>query len=149
MKITWSIQNLACSPRHGEMENVVITADWHASATEGNHGATAYGSTSFTAPAPEDFKPFEELTEEDVLRWTFQKIDKSDIELGLVNQIAGQINPSIVNLPLPWVPLPQVQEPAPEVVEEPVVAETPAPEPEAVVETVLEPEAPAEPLPVE
>jgi hypothetical protein len=45
------------------------------------------------------------LTQEQVLGWCYANgVDKSAIEANVSLQIANQINPPVVSLPLPWVP---------------------------------------------
>ena len=123
--ISWIIERLLVKPTEGSLTDVVITADWRCngfvqSPTEAYSG-TCYGSCSF-APPTENFTPYDQLTEQQVLDWCFANgVDKTAIEANVTQQIQNQINPPVVVLPLPWVP------PAPVVVAEPsVVADAPA-----------------------
>ena len=127
--ISWIIERLLVKPTEGDKTDVVITADWRCNGTETTgsgdtektYSGTCYGSCSF-APPTENFTPFADLTEQQVLEWCFANgVDQAAIEANVSLQIANQINPPVVVLPLPWAP------PAPVVVAEPeVVADAPA-----------------------
>ena len=127
--ITWIIERLLCKPVEGSLTDVVITADWRCNGTETTgsgddaktYSGTCYGSCSF-APPTENFTPYDQLTEQQVLNWCWENgVDKTAIEANVSLQIQNQINPPVVVLPLPWVP------PAPVVVaDEAPVADAPA-----------------------
>jgi len=72
--------------------------------TEKTCTGTYYGSCSF-APPTENFTPYDQLTEQQVLDWCFDNgVDQAAIEANVTQQINNQINPPVVVLPLPWVP---------------------------------------------
>jgi hypothetical protein len=52
----------------------IVTVHWTASKTDGEYTASTYGAESFQ-PDPEssNFKPFEELTESDIIGWLLSK----------------------------------------------------------------------------
>ena len=106
MTILWLIERLLCKPIEGSNPDVVITADWRCNGTQDNYSGTCYGSCSF-APPTGSFTPYEDLTQEQVLQWCYENgVDKSAIEANVSLQIENQINPPVVTLPLPWVPVP-------------------------------------------
>jgi hypothetical protein len=122
--INWIIERLLVKPTEGSLTDVVITADWRCNGTETTgtgddaktYSGTCYGSASF-APPTENFTPYPDLTQEQVLSWCYANgVDQAAIEANVSAQIEAQINPPVVVLPLPWVP--------------------PAPEPQPEVETV-------------
>jgi len=119
--ISWIIERLLVKPTEGSLTDVVITADWRCNGSQDQYSGTCYGSASF-APPTENFTPYEDLTQDQVLGWCFANgVDQAAIEANVSLQIANQINPPVVVLPLPWAP------PAPVVVAEPeVVADAPA-----------------------
>lgn len=102
--ITWIIECLTVSIRSGDLEKVIVTADWRAKATDSaGHFAESLGSAKFLAPDPATFKPFNDLQPEDVLGWVWASgVDKAAVEASLNQQIADQINPPLVILPPPW-----------------------------------------------
>ena len=116
MTILWLIERLLVKPLEGSNPDVVITADWRCNGTDETYNGTCYGSCSFQPPSG-SFTPYEDLTQEQVLQWCYENgVDKNAIEANVTAQIENQINPPVVTLPLPWVPVPP-----PVVVAEPVV----------------------------
>ena len=104
MTILWIIERLLTKPVEGSNTDVVITADWRCNGSQESFSGTCYGSCSF-APPTGSFTPYADLTEQQVLDWCYANgVDKSAIEANVSLQIANQINPPVVVLPLPWVP---------------------------------------------
>jgi hypothetical protein len=130
--INWIIERLLVKPTEGDKTDVVITADWRCNGTDGTYSGTCYGSSSF-APPTENFTPYPDLTQDQVLGWCYDNgVNKTAIEANVTQQINDQINPPVIAPPLPWLPpemivppmLPQV---TPEIVADaPVVADAPA-----------------------
>jgi len=122
MTILWIIERLLVKPIEGSNPDVVITADWRCNGTQDQYSGTCYGSCSFQPPSGE-FTPYEDLTEQQVLGWCHANgVDKTAIEANVTQQINDQIDPPVVTLPLPWVPVP----PPVKVAEPVVVADTSA-----------------------
>ena len=106
MTILWLIERLLVKPTEGSLTDVVITAEWRCNGTDETYSGTCYGSCSF-APPSGSFTPYEDLTEQQVLDWCFANgVDKTAIDANVSLQIENQINPPVVVLPLPWVPVP-------------------------------------------
>ena len=111
MTTLWLIERLLVKPTEGSNTDVVITADWRCNGSQDQYSGTCYGSCSFAPPAGE-FTPYEDLTQEQVLGWCYANgVDKTAIEANVTLQIQNQINPPVVTLPLPWVPVVKVAEP--------------------------------------
>ncbi len=105
MTILWIIERLLVKPTEGTLTDVVITADWRCNGTDETYSGTCYGSCSFQPPSGE-FTPYEDLTQEQVLGWCYSNgVDQAAIEANVTQQIENQINPPVVTLPLPWVPV--------------------------------------------
>jgi len=120
--ILWIIERLLVKPTEGSLTDVVITADWRCNGTQDQYSGTCYGSCSFQPPSGE-FTPYEDLTEAQVLNWCYENgVDKTAIEANVTQQIENQINPPVVTLPLPWVPVP----PPVKVAEPVVIADAPS-----------------------
>jgi hypothetical protein len=103
--LSWIIERLLVKPIEGSNPDVVITADWRCNGTDETYSGTCYGSCSFQPPSGE-FTPYEDLTQEQVLNWCYANgVDKTAIEANVTQQINDQINPPVVTLPLPWVPV--------------------------------------------
>ena len=106
MTILWLIERLLVKPTEGSLTDVVITADWRCNGTDETYSGTCYGSCSF-APPSGSFTPYPDLTQDQVLQWCYENgVDKTAIEANVTAQIENQINPPVVALPLPWVPVP-------------------------------------------
>ena len=106
MTILWLIERLLVKPTEGSNTDVVITAEWRCNGSQDNYSGTCYGSCSFQPPSG-SFTPYEDLTEQQVLDWCYENgVDKNAIEANVTLQIENQINPPVVVLPLPWVPVP-------------------------------------------
>jgi hypothetical protein len=124
--LSWIIERLLVKPTEGTLTDVVITADWRCNGTDGTYSGTCYGSCSF-APPTENFTPYDQLTQDQVLGWCFSNgVDQSAIEANVSAQINDQINPPIIAPPLPWMPPVEIVPPMLPQVEPPLVnAETP------------------------
>lgn len=100
MQIDWSIEQLERQSDTGG----IIVAHWRVSAQDDGFFASSYGSSGFQ-PNPEDenFIPFENLVETDVLNWLWSKdsFDKESIEENLIQKIERQKNPPTIS-GLPW-----------------------------------------------
>ena len=102
MNISWIIERLLVKPTEGSLTDVVITADWRCNGSQDQYSGTCYGSSSF-APPTENFTPYPDLTEQQVLGWCYANgVDQAAIEANVSAQIADQINPPVIAPPLPW-----------------------------------------------
>jgi hypothetical protein len=105
--ITWGIEYMQCKPTEGSYIDVVITAGWRCQGVETVNnlgaGASVCGTASF--PIPEgSFTPYADLTQDQVLGWCWANgVDKFAVELSVQQQIDNQINPPVVQTPLPWI----------------------------------------------
>ena len=98
MTTTWSIGQMDRNAANGG----VTVAHWNVTAVDGDYSASAYGSAGFTPDASAaDFKPYDQLTQADVLAWVWGSVDKAEIETSLAQQIEAQKNPVTLN-GLPW-----------------------------------------------
>lgn len=80
----------------------VIVAHWRVTAQDGEYTASAYGSASFTPdPTSPTFKPYDQLTESDVLGWVWGSVDKDEMEANLAQQIESQKAPK-TETGVPW-----------------------------------------------
>lgn len=103
----WTIQALDCIPQEDGRTNVVVTAHWSLSATDGTYTSSAYGTQSFNYDSGETFIPYDNLTQNEVVLWVQQGMGTdvvNALQESLNKQIQNQINPPIVTPPLPWAP---------------------------------------------
>ena len=102
MTITWTINNLERQTSDG----LVTVVHWGASATEPSGDAEKpYGASIVNTQALErgdSFVNYDTLTQETVLGWLWQKVDKDTVEAALTAQIEAQKAPVMAS-GLPWV----------------------------------------------
>ena len=114
---TWEITSLK-TKTEGDNVNAVIQTYWKKTGTdEHGHSGTFDGATPFSAAnvPPEEFIPFEELTEEIVLSW-IKAVVVGEYEDHVNRRIQAKIDEQHISQPgLPWapekgiIPEPQVQ----------------------------------------
>jgi hypothetical protein len=98
MDVTWSITQLDRNLPDGG----VYCAHWSVLAVDGEYSTYTYSTANFTPnPAAPDFKPYDQLTQDDVLAWVWGSLDKATVEASLAQQIALQKAPVTAN-GLPW-----------------------------------------------
>lgn len=108
--INWMIEYMRVKPTEGQYTDVVITAGWRCLGSQvtgtAPNNTTANGSTfgEATFPMPEgEFTPYAQLTQDQVLNWCWENgVDKASNEALVQAQIDNQINPPIIQPPLPW-----------------------------------------------
>jgi hypothetical protein len=92
--INWSISQLD----RKTADNYVTTAHWRCDATDGEYSAGVYGSAGFTGDLT---IPYEDLTQEQVLGWVWESVNKAETEANVLAQIEAQKNPTSAS-GLPW-----------------------------------------------
>ena len=113
--ITWKVTNLDCYPTYQRNTDVVFTVHWDClgnivvatgSLSGSVYNSRLYGTTGVQYHSGSAFIPYDQLTENVVLGWTFDSMgtgSKANIEKGAVSSLYNQINPPVVQPPLPWV----------------------------------------------
>ena len=113
--ITWKVTNLDCYPTYDQETDVVFTVHWdclgNLTPTTGSQSGSTfnsrvYGTTGVQYHSGSSFIPYDQLTENVVLGWTFDSMgtgSKANIEAGAISSLYNQINPPVVQPPLPWV----------------------------------------------
>ena len=100
MTYGWIISDLVAKIQDGELSNIIETVHWIYQAIEDELIADVYGSVGLEAPDAESFKPFEEVTEADVIAWLESKLDVEAMQEGLSNQLDAIANPTHISLSL-------------------------------------------------
>ena len=113
--ITWKVTNLDCYPTYQQNTDVVCTVHWDClgnivvatgSLSGSVYNSRLYGTTGVQYHSGSSFIPYDQLTENVVLGWTFDSMgsgSKANIEAGAISSLYNQINPPVVQPPLPWV----------------------------------------------
>jgi hypothetical protein len=104
----WVISQLNCAVESEGLPDVINVIHWRYNATQEHDGkvyfADVYGSASVAQPNPQNFIPYADVTEAEVIGWLEEILPVEAMQLSLENNIALQINPVEVTLPLPWLP---------------------------------------------
>jgi len=103
----WVVSSLDSYPKDAEgLTDVICVVHWRyqAEQVDGDktYFADVYGTLSVPSPDPADFVPYEEVTYEMVCSWLENGLDTESLNENLESQIADQINPKIITLPLPF-----------------------------------------------
>jgi hypothetical protein len=96
---TWTISTL----ERELSDDGVVVAHWRATAVDGDHSATSYGTCGFTPdPSSPDWVAYDDITEELALGWCFDSgVDKDATEASLAANIEAQKNPTQTS-GVPW-----------------------------------------------
>lgn len=102
----WVISQLNCAVESEGLPNVINVIHWRYNATqvdgEKTYFADTYGASSVGQPNPQNFVPYEDVTEAEVISWLEAILPIEDMQASLEANIELQINPVEVTLPLPW-----------------------------------------------
>ena len=94
----WTIANTEYDTASGG----ITVAHWRVTLEDGEYTASAYGTAGFTPDATSpDFKPYDQLTEAEVLGWVWGSVDKDETEANLAAQIEDEKNP-VTETGTPW-----------------------------------------------
>jgi len=106
----WTIQTLEYDLQPSDMDGAVITAHWRVNAEETTgegddavtYTASSYGTCGFSPdPSAEGYVPYADLTQETVLGWVYDSVDKDATEASLQSNIDLQVNP-VTAAGIPW-----------------------------------------------
>jgi hypothetical protein len=98
IEYTWTIPTTEYETATGG----ITVAHWRISAVDGDFTASAYGTAGFTPDATSpDFKPYDQVTEAEVLDWVWASVDKDETEANLATQIEAQKTP-VTAAGTPW-----------------------------------------------
>jgi hypothetical protein len=100
---TWTVTAMDAYPQAEGETNVVFTVHWTCSGTDGTYNASVYSTCGVTYTAGSPYTPYADLTQEQVLGWIWANgVDQSATEAAVNQQLAQQVNPPVVQPPLPW-----------------------------------------------
>ena len=107
----WVISQLNCAVESEGLENVINVIHWRYNAIQVDgdktYYADTYGSSGVAQPNPQNFTPYADVTEQEVINWLEEILPVTDMKLSLEANIALEINPVEVVLPLPWNSVPE------------------------------------------
>ena len=93
--VNWTISTLDRNVATG----FVNVAHWQATAVDGEHAASIYSTCSWADGTVNT--PYDQLTQETVLNWVWESVDKTATEAALAAQIEAQKNP-VTASGTPW-----------------------------------------------
>ena len=105
--ITWAIEWMQCYPQAEGEVDVVFNVGWRCNGVQVDgdktYTGTVYSTQAVTYVAGSPYTAYADLTEQQVLGWIWAAgVDQFTTEAAVVNQIAMQINPPVIQPPLPW-----------------------------------------------
>lgn len=101
--INWTVTAMDCYPQAEGETDVVFTVHWTCSGVQDTYTGSVYSTCGVTYDAGQPYTPYNELTQDQVLGWIWASgVDKDATEAAVQSQIDNQINPPVVQPPLPW-----------------------------------------------
>jgi len=106
----WNVATLEYDLQPSDMDGAVIVAHWRVNAEETTgegddavtYTASAYGTCGFNPdPSAPNYIPYADLTQETVLGWVYDSVDKDATEASLQANIDLQVNP-VTAAGVPW-----------------------------------------------
>lgn len=104
MAKTWTITQLSVYPQSEGEADVVCSAAWNVSGTDGTYSGSLNGSTAFKLDPTAPFIPYDQLTQEQVLEWVFASLGeegKATAEADVDAQIEYAAS-QVTSATLPW-----------------------------------------------
>lgn len=101
--ITWTVTAMDCYPQADGQTDVVFTVHWTCAGVQDTYSASVYSTCAVTYKAGSPYTPYSQLTQDQVLGWIWSSgVDKAATQAAVQQQINNQINPPVVQPPLPW-----------------------------------------------
>jgi hypothetical protein len=97
MEYTWLIPQMDRLTSDG----FVVTVHYTVNAVDGDYTASTYGTVGYTEQPDEQYTPYADLTEAQVVGWVQESLGKDTIEASLAAQIELQKNP-VQEAGVPW-----------------------------------------------
>ncbi len=102
---TWTVTNM--SVLQTPQPDFVVTAAWLCSGVDGDYSAEISGTESFPDQQGDEFTPYADLTESEVLDWIWEQMGafgQSNTEDCVAGQIESEKNPPVspTSEALPW-----------------------------------------------
>jgi hypothetical protein len=97
--ITWTIISMQSQPDTG----IVVSANWNCSGEQEGFTSVLSGASTFNSPEG-SYVAYGNLTQDEVLEWVWTSggVDKFTTESSVMSAIVLQINPPVIQQPLPW-----------------------------------------------
>lgn len=100
---SWNVTKMLCYPEADGKTDVVFLVSWNCIGVDGQYMGGVSNSCPVQLNPDEPYTPYANLTQQQVLGWVWASgVDKDATEAAVQQQIDNQINPPVVNPPLPW-----------------------------------------------
>ena len=120
--LTDNTMKLEMAPQLNGLEKVITRVRYnYVGVDENGNVGTFAGVTPMAAPNSEGYKPFSELTPEDIISWLEAKADLAHMQERILKQIETKITPKYVETAAPWAPVEDIDELAVEPAVEPEI----------------------------
>ena len=83
-------------------DGFVVTVHYSVTATDGDYTANTYGTVGYTQQPNEQYTPYDQLTEPQVVGWVKDSLGVDTVQDALDAQIEAQKNP-VQETGLPWI----------------------------------------------
>lgn len=97
---------MECKKHEQDLNNIITLIHWRYNATseiqQKSYFVETYGATILHSPSGENFIPYEQITEQQVISWLETLIDVPAMQLSLEADIELQINPTDIVISLPF-----------------------------------------------
>jgi hypothetical protein len=97
MEFNWNVVQMDRLTSDG----FVVTVHYTVNAVDGEYTASTYGTVGYTEQQGEQYIPYADLTEAEVVGWVQESLGKDTVEAGLAAQIELEKNP-VQESGVPW-----------------------------------------------
>ncbi len=103
MTPVWIVEWMQTTPTSANPSEAVLQVGWRCNGTEDTFSGSVYSTCTLPAADPASFIPYANLTQDQVLGWCWDNgVNKVATEAAVQQQIERQINPPVIQPPLPW-----------------------------------------------
>ena len=104
---SWACEWLQTTPDSADPSKAVLQVGWRVNGEQEDNGktytASVYSTCTLPPADPDNFTPFSDLTQDQVLGWLWANgVDKDSAEQAVQSNIDNQISPPTQILPPPW-----------------------------------------------
>lgn len=99
---TWSFPQFDVAKSEDGLTDVIKTIHWRYDAKDGEFTAGAYGTVALSAPDPNAFVPYSQITAEWTIGAITDQVNVDELNAALEAQIANQKNPPVVPMSPPF-----------------------------------------------
>jgi len=97
MQFNWQV----VQTNYNTSDKFITTVHYTVNAVDGDYTASTYGTVGYTEQQGEQYIPYAQLTEAEVVGWVQESLGKDTVEAGLAAQIEAEKNP-VQESGVPW-----------------------------------------------